>query len=115
LVLFFLFVLVFVFSVHDDAENLETSSFVAATNCSLSNPMGLNLFDGATATFDIDIENWGRVKAFPRAVAVVDEREKERDRYTPWLHREVQGRVAGPVVQLRFISLFPWSSADQQQ
>ena len=35
------------------------------------------------------------------------EGEKERDRYTPWLHREVQGRVAGPVVQLRFISLFP--------
>ena len=35
------------------------------------------------------------------------EKEKERDRYTPWLHREVQGRVAGPVVQLRFISLFP--------
>ena len=68
-----------------------------------------------SASFDIDIENWGRVKAFPRAVAVVDEREKERDRYTPWLHREVQGRVAGPVVQLRFISLFPWSSADQQQ
>ena len=34
-------------------------------------------------------------------------RRKERDRYTPWLHREVQGRVAGPVVQLRFISLFP--------
>jgi hypothetical protein len=32
---------------------------------------------------------------------------KEHDRYTPWLHREVQGRVAGPVVQLRFISLFP--------
>ena len=54
------------------------------------------------------------VKAFPRTVAVVDESE-ERDRYTPWLHREVQGRVAGPVVQLRFISLFPWSSADQQQ
>ena len=52
---------------------------------------------------------------FPRTVAVVDEREKERDRYTSWLHREVQGRVAGPVVQLRFISLFPWSSADQQQ
>ena len=56
----------------------------------------------------------GMVKGIPRTVAVVDESE-ERDRYTPWLHREVQGRVAGPVVQLRFISLFPWSSADQQQ
>ena len=41
------------------------------------------------------------------AGTVVDEKEKERDRYAPWLHREVQGRVAGPVVQLRFISLFP--------
>ena len=27
--------------------------------------------------------------------------------HAPWLHREVQCRVAGPVVQLRFISLFP--------
>ena len=57
---------------------------------------------------------WKRAIAV-HTVAVVDEREKERDRYTPWLHREVQGRVAGPVVQLRFISLFPWSSADQRQ
>ena len=64
---------------------------------------------------DEDSAKTGMVKGIPRAVAVVDEREKERDQYTPWLHREVQGRVAGPVVQLRFISLFPWSSADQQQ
>ena len=48
------------------------------------------------------------------AVAVVDEREKERDRHTPWLHREVQGRVAGPLVQLRFISLIPCSGANQR-
>ena len=41
------------------------------------------------------------------AVAVVEEWATERDRYTPWLHRAVQGRVAGPVVQLRFIPLFP--------
>ena len=56
-------------------------------------------------------------RAIPIAVhtvAVVDEREKERDRYTPWLHREVQGRVAGPLVQLRFISLIPCSGANQR-
>ena len=48
------------------------------------------------------------------AVAVVEEWATERDRYTPWLHRAVQGRVAGPSVQLRFISLISRSSADQQ-
>ena len=48
------------------------------------------------------------------AVAVVEEWATERDRYTPWLHRAVQGRVAGPLVQLRFISLISQSSADQQ-
>ena len=48
------------------------------------------------------------------AVAVVEEWTTERDRYTPWLHRAVQGRVAGPLVQLRFISLISQSSADQQ-
>ena len=31
-------------------------------------------------------------------MAVDDERETGRDQYTPWLHREVQGRVTGPVV-----------------
>ena len=63
---------------------------------------------------DKEAAKMGMVKAVPRTVIVVDESE-ERDRYAPWLHRAVQGRVAGPVVQLRFISLFPWSSADQQQ
>ena len=38
-------------------------------------------------------------------MAVVEEWTTERDRYTLWLHRAVQGRVAGPLVQLRFISL----------
>ena len=38
-------------------------------------------------------------------MAVVEERDAERDLCTPWLHREVQGRVAGPLVQLRLISL----------
>ena len=47
-------------------------------------------------------------------MAVVEEWTTERDRYTPWLHRAVQGRVAGPLVQLRFISLISQSSADQQ-
>jgi len=95
----------------DRAATTDAPTCILRMRCVRSPVRRLN----GSASFDIDIENWGRVKAFPRAVAVVDEREKERDRYTPWLHREVQGRVAGPVVQLRFISLFPWSSADQRQ
>ena len=91
---------------HDRRADMHFADALCETPCEAAQRISI---------VDIDIENGGRVKAFPRAVAVVDEREKERDRYTPWLHREVQGRVAGPVVQLRFISLFPWSSADQRQ
>ena len=40
-------------------------------------------------------------------MAVAEERETERDRHTPWRHREVQRRVAEPSVQLRFISPTP--------
>ena len=60
---------------------------------------------------DKEAAKMGMVKGVPRTVIVVEEKERSGTGTPPELHRAVQGRVAGPVVQLRFISLFPWSSA----
>ena len=50
-------------------------------------------------------------------VTVVDEKEKRSgtDRYTPWIHREVQARVAGPVGSAVEVHIpLSWSGASQQ-
>ena len=94
----------------DRAATTDAPTCISRIRCASSSVRRLN---GLASRDRASREIVDATEAVDLAVAgqdagtVVDEKEKERDRYAPWLHREVQGRVAGPVVQLRFISLFP--------